>query len=175
MELKKSPRLNLNTCEELFEKLEWDYSCLEKDWANTYLAFNFAITANHLFADWINSIGTKSQKRRKNQLPNSAASLFNVWRDIANATKHYKLNKKSQDKQVVTDISTPEIHDWHAFIVSGPVVYVSVKKARPSISMLSGVTLQCLAWIINADEGDFEFPADIHESLKYIFQEVQGS
>ena len=62
-----SPRIPIDTCEGLFEKLKWDYKQLEEGWTE-YRTFNFIVTAYHLYADWINSAGTREQKQRKNKL-----------------------------------------------------------------------------------------------------------
>lgn len=150
--LKFVPRLAINSCQALFEKLKWDYKQLESDWTSSYTTFNFVVTAYHLYNDWIISAGTEEQRLRRNNLPAKGKLLFNIWRDITNATKHWELNKNSQKSQVVSEITGPIIGDWSAFLFHGPVLYVRVGEALPSLPELAGVTINCFNWILEGEE-----------------------
>ncbi|MEC9364945.1 MAG: hypothetical protein VYC42_17130 [Pseudomonadota bacterium] len=168
-----APRLGLHTCEDLLEKLRWELHQLEKQWDNQFLAFNFAITANHLYADWIKSAGDQAQRRRVNQLPDVGKKLFAVWRDVANASKHWELDQKSRTKQVVSEVSQPQISDWYAYLIAGPVLYLTVEGAKPSLPELTGVTLKCLEWILEAK--DQEFPLDLEKTMNVMFRPLQST
>lgn len=165
---KDAPRLGLHTCEDLLEKLRWEFRLLEKQWDNPYLAFNFAVTANHLFADWIKRIGNTEQRRRINRLPEIGKKLFFVWRDVANASKHWELDEKNKKKQIVSEVSEPEIADWYAYFISGPIIYITVEDAKPSLLELTTITLNCFEWILNSKEQNF--PSELENSLKLIFR-----
>lgn len=145
------PRLPIASCESLFEKLKWEYSQLERQWDSPYVAFNFSVTAYHLYQDWIKKAGSAEQKNRRDNLPANGKLLFEVWRDVTNATKHWELNQNSQDRQVVSRISNPEISDWYAYFVTGPVYYVRVNKSYVSFSDLAYVTGLCFRWILLDD------------------------
>ena len=166
--LKPIPRLAIDSCEALFEKLKWDHAQLKKEWDSSYCTFNFVVTAYHLYQDWINSAGTDEQKSRKTMLPSNGVLLFEVWRDITNATKHWELNERSQKQQVVDGISTPIVHDWHAFLVTGPVSYVQVGGTRLSMSGLVEVTMLCFKWLI---EGERALAlTDLERELNLLFR-----
>lgn len=166
---KPSPRLPLNSCEALFEKLKWDYEQLSKEWS-PYCTFNFVITAYHLYQDWIDQTGTKEQRKRKAKLPEHGQLLFKVWRDITNASKHWELDRPSQKKQVVTSVSQPQIADWHAYFVTGPVIYVQVGDARPSLTQLADATLWSFKWLIEG-EGSFLL-SDLERQLELVFRPI---
>ncbi len=149
--LKFVPRFTIESCQGLFGKLKWDYKQLESDWTSPYTTFNFVITAYHLYHDWIIKAGTEEQKLRRNNLPAKGKLLFNIWRDVTNATKHWELNEHSQKQQVVNNITGPLIGDWDSFLFTGPVYYVRVGDALPSLPELCEVTLKCFEWILEGE------------------------
>lgn len=166
------PRLPIDSCESLFEKLKWDFSQLENDWGSSFCTFNFVITAYHLYQDWIKRAGTNEQMQRKAELPENGKLLFEVWRDITNATKHWELNERSQSQQVVNEVSAQQIGDWYAYFVAGPVIYVQVGEARPSLPELVYVTIYCFKWII---EGEQAFAlADLDRQLELVFRPAKS-
>ncbi|WP_154662552.1 hypothetical protein [Solimonas flava] len=165
-----APRLGLDTCEELLGKLRWEKDLLEKQWDSPYLAFNFAVTANHLFADWIKSVGNKTQRQRANRLPELAKKLFFAWRDVANASKHWSLDSNARKKQIVSSVSGPVIGDWYAYLIAGPVIYLEIEGARPSLPELVSVTLQCFEWILESTEN--EFPIELTRGLNSVFRSL---
>ena len=169
---KSSPRLPFGTCEDLFSKLKLDFEDLKKDWSEQH-TFNFIVTAYHLYQDWIDRVGSSEMKRKKNQLPPQAKLLVNVFRDITNATKHWKLDKGSQAKQVVDGVSQPQIADWYAYFKAGPVIYVDVDGARPSMPELSHVAIKLFEWLL--DDAVYVFPADLANSLATIFRPLVPS
>jgi hypothetical protein len=167
-----SPRLPLHTCEDLLAKLHWDHEQLQQGW-NTYRSFNFIITANHLYKDWLKNIGTPLQKQRKGELPSQAQRVFKVLGDLANASKHWDLDAKNQKNQAVTAVSVPQIADWYAHLVAGPVIYVEVDGARPSLPELAEVTVHCLEWVINSE--DEFFPAKLRADITLMLQPLAGN
>lgn len=164
---KSTPRLPLHTCTDLHNKLKFDYEELKKDWSE-YRTFNFVVTAYHLYSDWIGKVGTSMAQDKKARLPDQAKKLFNVWRDITNATKHWDLNPPSQSRQVVDSVSQPKIADWHAYFVTGPVIYVDVAGARLSLPQLAHTTMDCFEWLL--DDSTLEFPTDLTNALEIIFR-----
>lgn len=164
-----SPRLPINTCEELFEKVKWDLQELQQGWTE-YRTFNFVVTAYHLYADWIDSVGTREQRQRKNALPTPGKKLFFVLRDITNASKHWHLDAQGERKKIVSDTSSPIIADWYAYFIAGPVIYVSVDNARPSLPEIAHATVKCLKWIL--DGGTGPFPSDLDKELNQVFRPI---
>jgi len=47
----EGPTLGIQTSNEMFEKLKFESSRLQKSW-HPYDSFNFIVTAWHLFQDW---------------------------------------------------------------------------------------------------------------------------
>lgn len=168
---KNAPRLPLHTCSDLFGKLQFDLEELGDDWSE-YKTFNFVITAYHLYQDWISATGTKNQRRKREKLPEKALLLFQVWRDITNATKHWKLNKDGQSKQVVDSVSERQIADWHSYFIAGPVIYIEVSGAKPSFPELANATIQCFSWFL--DDSIDTFPNVLHEYLERIFRPLRS-
>ncbi len=167
---KPTPRLCIDSCEALFCKLKWDYEQLTKDWS-PYCSFNFSLTAYHLYHDWIKRAGTEEQKYRKAALSEQGRLLFEIWRDVTNATKHWELNERSQSQQVVNSVSNPQIADWYAYLITGPVIYLQVGNARPSLTQLADVTIWCFKWIIEGEES-FAY-TDLSRQLELAFRPIQ--
>lgn len=164
------PRLPIDSCEALFEKLKWDFKQLEREWNSSFCTFNFVFTAYHLYQDWIMRAGTDEQRRRKAELPGNGKLLFDVWRDITNATKHWELNQRSQSQQVVNEVSSPQIADLYAYFVAGPVIYVQVGEARPNLPELAHVTVLCFKWLL---QGEQELTlADLERQLELVFRPI---
>lgn len=167
-----SPRLPIDSCEALFEKLKLDFVQLEKEWSSPYCTFNFVVTAYHLYQDWLKRAGTAEQKKRRAQLPENGKLLFEVWRDITNASKHWELNERSQNQQIVNEVSAPQIGDWYAYLVAGPVIYVQVGETRPSLPELAQVTIWCFKWLI---EGEHSFAlSDLQRQLQLVFRPIES-
>jgi len=167
---KESPRIPIDTCEGLFEKVKWDYQQLQNDW-NEYHTFNFVITAYHLYDDWIKNAGSTVQKKRKEKLPQLGKKLFDTLRDITNASKHWQLNKQSRGRQIVEAVSKREIADWYAYFVAGPVMYISVDDARPSIPEIAGATIECLQWVLYGET--IAFPETLSKQLGVVFRPLR--
>jgi hypothetical protein len=94
--------------------------------------------------------------------------LFKTFRDITNATKHWDLNADNKLKQVVSEVSTPVIADWGAYFLHGPVMYVAVGAARPSMPELASMAMKCLVWILKGPM--MTIPADFDRGFDVIFR-----
>jgi len=148
---KPAPRLPLGTCEDLLEKVKWDHQQLTGDWT-TYKTFNFMLTANHLYKDWMEKVGSKEQKRRKREAGENFKKIFRCIGDLANASKHWSLDVKNQEKQVVDNVHSPVIADWHAYFVAGPVIYVDILGSRIGMPQLAFIVVKCLNWLVHGSE-----------------------
>ena len=80
----------LNDPRDLLTKLEHDYEALKKDRNNSYSAFNFFVTAEHML-DWIHPGRSKSTQRssEKNQ-----STILQICSHIANGAKHFEVEDK---------------------------------------------------------------------------------
>ncbi|MBK6852339.1 MAG: hypothetical protein IPG93_12095 [Burkholderiales bacterium] len=153
----------------MLKKLEWELAQLASGW-DEYKTFNFAVTAHHLHKDWIDRTGTREQKNRRKQLPREAKLVLDAWRDITNASKHWCLNADGEYKRVVETVSKPIIGDWYAYFIAGPVIYVTIGDARPSIPELTHVTVKILSWIISPQTVQFSTAllADVAVVLRLV-------
>lgn len=83
----------LHTAEDLFAKLEHDFATLREDPGNSYAAFNFFVTAEHLL-DWVYP-GYENKKPRED-LRNSELVL-QICSHIASGAKHFVAQAKQHD------------------------------------------------------------------------------
>ncbi len=84
---------------DLFEKLKRDAALLEKEVSRDHF-FHFVITAYHL-CEWLEHDSAIHKKVKSDLVNIRKEKSIAVCRDIANASKHYKLNKNY--KNLVTD------------------------------------------------------------------------
>jgi hypothetical protein len=169
---KPAPRLPLNSCEDLLEKVKWDRQQLNADWG-TYKTLDFILSANHLYKDWIDKTGSNEQRQRKWRAGKSLKDIFHCLGDLANATKHWKLDKYNQENQIVDAVSTPIIADWSAYFLTGPVIYVDILGSRLSMPELTDITLKCLDWLVH---GSTELDAEnLDREIDQLFQNTKVS
>lgn len=76
----------LESPQDLLEKLKYDYRVFEADSNNSYAAFNFYVTAEHL-KDWIFP-GKKNQERSDFE---KSHLIMQVVSHIANGAKHFEV------------------------------------------------------------------------------------
>jgi hypothetical protein len=81
---------NLTTARDLFAKLRADIDQLRREPTNTYAAFNFFVTAEHM-KDW--ALPGKANKSAREDLENSSVVL-QVCSHIANGAKHLIVEAK---------------------------------------------------------------------------------
>jgi hypothetical protein len=143
-----SPRLPLNTVEQLFDKLKWEEARLVQSWS-VYDSWNFIVTANHLSVDWIAEKGspaTQAQRDRRSDLPDDAKRLFKAIRQVANASKHFDLTT-AKPHQIVGEITDPEISDYDSYFF-GEMIYIPYDDGRISMSAASALIMRHLEWVI---------------------------
>lgn len=164
---KPAPRLPLDSCEDLLEKVKWDHRQLKDDWS-TYKTFDFVLSANHLYKDWIDKIGSRVQRRRKCKAGKNMKNIFHCIKDLANATKHWTLDKPNRETQIVDKVSSPIIANWNAYFFTGPVIYVDILGSRLSMPELSDIVLKCLEWLVHGsgDSDASSLERDIDQLLQ---------
>ncbi len=150
-QFKPAPRLPLNSSEDLLEKVKFDHRQLSVDWS-TYKTLDFVLGANHLYQDWIERIGSKEQRRRKNNAGENLKNILHCIRDLANATKHWSLDKPNRERQIIDEVLPHTIADWNAYFLTGPVIYVDILGSRLSMPELTATTLKCLDWLVHGEE-----------------------
>ncbi len=81
---------SLKSSSDLLDKLEYDYSALEKDKNNPYLAFNFFVTAEHML-DWVYPGYSNKSKRTSER---DSEVLLQVCSHLATGAKHFVAEAK---------------------------------------------------------------------------------
>ena len=158
---KPSPRMPINTVEELFDKLKWEESRLVESWS-VYDSWNFIVTAYHLYCDWIEkegSMATQAQRERLDALPPEAKILFKAVRQVANASKHFDLDS-AKKYQIVGEITPPEVSDYDSYFF-GEMIYLPYDDYRVSMSAASALIMRYFEWVIYGGDNAFleEIPA----------------
>jgi len=85
-----SLRYSLKNAKDLFNKLKRDINLLE-DEVNSDRFFNIVITAFHIY-DWIKNDDSFSEVIKNDLKSIFRNKIFLICRDIANSSKHFKLN-----------------------------------------------------------------------------------
>jgi hypothetical protein len=161
---KPPTRFGLETCQDMYEKLKWEAQRLENGWS-VYDTFNFAVTAHHLYADWIESCGSLEAAEKKCSLPEPAKMVMQSIIDIANGNKHWQMTRDGSLKhQVVTKVHEPIRGDWYAYFVAGPMVYVEFGDYILSMKTLKDLVLGYFKWIF--EDGDTVFPQELQNQLE---------
>lgn len=167
MSEKAPTRLALDTPEDMFEKLKWEEARLVESWG-IYDSFNFIVTANHLYVDWLSlDSATDSQMSRKADLPQGAQDVFQAVIDVSISSKHWQMtNPSSLKRKVVIRVVRPVIGCWYALAENKPMAYFDFKDYSLSMAELSAFVMKYFEWIING-EGQ-EFPAELTANLEAL-------
>lgn len=157
-----SPRIPINTVEELFNKLKWEEARLLES-LSVYDSWNFVVTAHHLSNDWIKKqlVATQEQKDRQADLPVELKRLFVAFGNIADGSKHFDLTWAKKG-QIVAEVSEPETSDYDSYFF-GDMIYVTYDAYRISIWAASEIIVKSLEWIIFG--GDRVFVDDLSVGL----------
>jgi len=160
---REGPVLGIDSCTDLFEKLKFEGARLQDDWHH-YDAFNFAVTAWHLYFDWLqrdksNRPKGASAKFDKQKLPVEMVLILDVLRDLANGSKHLKFDGDSSKKRVVSETHSGETASWYAYFFHERIIGVTANDYYFSIRKLRDVTLRYFEWVF--DETAQPFPGDL--------------
>ncbi|MDP2143847.1 MAG: hypothetical protein Q8J80_06910 [Gallionella sp.] len=161
---KPSTRPGLETCLDMYEKLQWESQRLECGWS-VYDTFNFVVTVNHLYVDWIRDCGSQEAKDKKAALPEFALLVMQAVVDLSNGAKHWQMTKDhSLKNQVITKAPERGINDWHAYFISGPMLYVEFGDYKLSMRELRDQVLGYFKWIFV--DGDSDFPKTLQSQFE---------
>jgi hypothetical protein len=104
---------------DMHRKLKREGERLEGDW-NPDDAFNFFVTAWHLYNDWMRESETGRthlavQKVQRRNLPLEMQEVIDAVRDIANGSKHYRLDLPDAKKRVIQETYDGETDSYWAY------------------------------------------------------------
>lgn len=160
----------INTCQDLYDKLKFEAERLEPTW-NIYDCFNFVLTAWHLHHDWleVDKDNGPILSTEKKDCPNTTKEMMlviNAFKDIANSSKHFKLKKYSVNRKVVDEIHSPEIRDWAAYFLHGPLIGISIGKSYFNMWDLRFLIMSYFEWIFDDSTPANQFPEEIKNHLE---------
>lgn len=164
---KPPTRFGLETCQDMYAKLKWDAQNLANGW-KIYDIYNFVVTANHLYVDWINNCGSPESKAKKGLLPESAKKVMQSIIDLSISCKHWKSEHDSSLKRQIIN-SPPErcINDWGAYLEGHPegvMLFITFDGYKLSIKELTGLVLSYFKWIFEDDAT--AFPYELQNQLE---------
>lgn len=117
----------LHTPHDLLKKMQHDHSRLVENPLDTYAAFDFFVTANHL-VDWVWPSATRQQLRaNREEVP-----LLRICEHLADGAKHFLLTRPHQGVDTTTKISgafDPQLFDPGAFDVGALTIELEPAEA----------------------------------------------
>jgi hypothetical protein len=164
------PVLGIESSLDMYEKLKFESSRLQQGW-HPYDAFNFLVTAHHLFQDWPQSDDSRAlsrTKRQKKQLPVEMKLVLDVVRDLVNGSKHFNLDPSSVEKRRIDEVHTgEEVDSYEYYFHEGlPAVTVEVDWYF-SIRVLNNLIMAYFEWTFNDSVPVKDFPSDLIEAILY--------
>ncbi len=128
---------DLRTRADLFRKLKHDYSRIRKNWADSYAAFDFFVTAFHM-KDWP-PVGTPAPCTDSDY----GKELRKVCSHLANGLKHFEVHRHHSVKgtELVGSAFDPHAFSPETFPVGYLVVHLEEDAAKalgmPSIDVIT--------------------------------------
>ncbi|MFZ6710138.1 hypothetical protein [Undibacterium sp. TC9W] len=163
-------KFGLSTPYDLYEKLKYDAQLLlrqreenaEEHRLEEFEAFNFFVTAWHLYKDWLQGV-SKDKPKHSLQKIQKAASEFreikDVIRNIANGSKHFELNEPA--KVILGDREISSVYSWFF----GPQFAIDTKSFHFLMYELVDIIMAYFEWIFD-DSKQVAVPIEIIEKLK---------
>lgn len=158
--------LGITSSAELYEKLKFEGERLGKEW-HSYDAFNFVVTAWHLYNDWLPADRTgrpifASAKINKRKLPQEMILVLDVLRDLSNGSKHLNLDLKGSKTRVVSKTHTGEIGNAWAYYFQERIPGVTTENYYYfSIRKLRDISLAYFAWVFADEKSGSPFPGNL--------------
>ena len=166
-------KIGIDTVNDLRHKLSFEKQrVLEKH--HPYDFFNFVVTAWHLYHDWMKHDKDNRPRlfyKKVNSSPQQMKDLVNAIRDLANGSKHFSLDKPSDEKKVVTDIHEPEIRNFYTYFF-GAQSGISIAESYYTIGELVEIIDNYFNWLFDDSISSDDFPESI---FKIIVSRSQSS
>lgn len=166
----QGPVFGMDTSLDLFEKLKHESHRLQQGW-HSYDAFNFLVTAWHLFQDWPKSDDPTAlckQKRQRTKLPNPMNFVLDVVRDLVNGSKHFQLTNESANKRRVNKVHTGVESGWYSWFFHENLPAVTAEDNWYfTIRSLNNIIIRYFEWVFDDSSPVKHFPNDILEAIEY--------
>ena len=165
------PTLGITSSLDMFNKLKYESRLLDNDLQNTYNAFNFIVTAWHLFNDWPkceDKLNISRIKRQKKQIPLEILLVLNAVRDLCNGSKHFTLEEKAANNIVINEVLTGnEIGPYEYFFhETTPAVKTKDGFYFP-IRVLNNIVMSYFEWVFDDSIPASKFPPEIIDAIKF--------
>lgn len=164
------PVLGIESSADMFDKLKYESSRLKQGW-HPYDAFNFLVTAWHLFEDWTKSDDSRSlcrMKRQRRRLPSEMEFVLDIVRDLVNGGKHFQLTPDSAQKRRVGEVHTGEEVGFYEYLFHESLPAVTVDgRWYFSIRVLHNIVLKYFDWVFDDSISIEDFPNEILEAILY--------
>lgn len=172
------PALGINSSLDMFEKLKHESLRLQQGW-HSYDAFNFLVTAWHLFNDWPKSDPPHALcyvKRQREHLPQPMKLVLNVACDLVNGGKHFHLTPRTAQRRQVGEVHTGEEvgHYEYYFHENLPAVTVD-DHWYFSIRVLNNIMMRYFEWTFDDSTAVKDFPVELLEAILYCNIANRGS
>lgn len=158
--------LGIDSCTDLYEKLKFEGERLGQEW-HPYDAFNFVVTAWHLYNDWLPKDRTEKpkltgKKTAREKLPQEMILVLDVLRDIANSSKHLQLELGSAEKRQVSETHNGEIDNHYSYFHHEGIPGVTTEGDYYfSIRKLRNICLAYFAWVFDDRLSASPFPGEL--------------
>lgn len=164
------PVLGIESSLDMFKKLKFESSRLQQDW-HPYDAFNFLVTAWHLFEDWPKSDDSRAlcrMKRQRNRLPTEMNFVLDVVRDLVNGSKHFYLKPSAAEKRRIDEVHTGEEVDYYEYYFHEDLPAVTVEVDWYfSVRVLNNLIMAYFEWTFDDSVPVKDFPSDLIEAILY--------
>ena len=167
---REGPVLGIDCSAAMFDKLKYESSRLKQGW-HPYDAFNFLVTAWHLFEDWTKSDDPKAlcrMKRHRRRLPFPMNFVLDIVRDIVNGSKHFQLTLDSAEKRRVGEVHTGKEVGFYEYLFHEKLPAVTVENHWYfSIRVLHNIMLMYFEWVFDDSIAVENFPCNLLEAILY--------
>ena len=167
---REGPVLGIDSSAAMFEKLKHESSRLQQGW-HPYDAFNFLVTAWHLFEDWPMSDDPRAlcrMKRHRPRLPPPMNFALDIVRDLVNGSKHFRLTPDAAAKRRVDEVHTGEELGFYEYLFHENLPGVTIEDHWYfSIRVLNNLMMRYFEWVFDDATPVKDFPRDLLEAILY--------
>ncbi len=162
--------LGISSSDDMHAKLKFESARLKIKW-HPYDAFNFLVTAWHLFEDWPKSDATSALcriKRNRSRLPTQMNLVLSVVRDLVNGSKHFQLKPDAASKRRVGEVHTGEEVGFYEYLFHEDLPAVTVDHHWYfSIRVLHNIVISYFNWVFDDNIAHDDFPRDLLDAINY--------
>jgi hypothetical protein len=159
---------------DMYSKLLNESARLQTNWENAFDAFNFFVTAWHLYHDWVKCEhkGSLSRiKRHRTQIPKEMIFVLNIVKDLTNGSKHFSLSNEASTKRVINKVHDGKEYGFYEFFFRENIPGVDAKSDQLqgyfSIRVLHNIVMKYFDWVFDDGVKVDDFPLEIVDAITY--------